>query len=190
MRRLLLILCLLLPALAATAEPRSYRLDPAGSEVRFGYAVGGVPGEGVMPVKSARMAIDFARLERSKAEVVLDVPRIRASSQMITDALKGESMLHAAAYPEIRFVSSKVSGSVRDGATISGMVTIRGVTRPLALKAQLYRPPDSAEGDLSRLTVLLTGTINRHDFGADGYGELVSGRVDLRIRAQLAETGG
>ncbi len=186
MLRILLFLCCLFPAMAATADPRSYRLDPGGSEVRFGYSVGGVPGEGVMPVKSARMTIDFARLERSSAEVVLDVSRIRASSKMATDALTGESMLDAAGHPEIRFVSSRVEGSVRDGAVISGRVTIRGVTRPLMLQGQLYRPPGSAQGDLSRLTVLLTGSIERHDFGADGYAGLVSDRVDLRIRAALS----
>ncbi|WP_108259556.1 YceI family protein [Mangrovicoccus ximenensis] len=190
MLRLLLFLWFLLPALAAIAEPVRYRLDPAGSEVRFLYSVGGVPGEGTMPVKSARMQIDFARLDRSSAEVVLDVASIRASTRLATDALRSQSMLDAAAYPEIRFVSRSVSGSVAAGAAISGRVTIRGVTKPLVLNAKLYRPPGSAAGDLSRLTVILTGTINRHDFGADGYGELVSERVELRIRAQLAAAGG
>ncbi|WP_138468269.1 YceI family protein [Poseidonocella sp. HB161398] len=189
MVRLLLILGLLLPALAGMAEPLNYRLDPAGSELRFGYKIGGIPAEGTMPVKSAEMVIDLARLGNSRAVVVLDVNGTRAASQIATDALKSESVLDAAAHPEISFRSDSVTGSVAEGARISGRVTIRGVTRPLVLSARLYRPPDSDPGDRDRLTVLLTGSIQRSAFGASGYPDLVADRVDLRIRAALRLIG-
>ncbi|MBE3636638.1 YceI family protein [Mangrovicoccus algicola] len=191
-RRAFLVLTCLLPLLAgaARAEPRDYALDRSGSEVRFTYMVGGVPTEGIMQIKAARMRIDLSRVERSSAEVVLDAASIRAASQMATGALRGEKVLHVARHPEIRFVSRRVSGSLQEGGRIEGEVTIRGITRPLVLQARIYRSAESAPGDLSRLTVLLTGAIARSAFGADGYGDLVSDRVVLHIRARLAASDG
>ena len=189
MYRLIVLLLLLLAVVpfAAGAEPRQYRLDPEGSVVGFGYTLGGVAGAGVMPILSADLVIDFARLSASRAEVRLDVTGARAANALVTQALTGPEVLDAASHPEIRFVSRRVEGSLRDGARLIGDATIRGVTRPMVLEARVYRARDSAEGDLSRITVLLTGAIDRSAYGADGYADLVADRVTLDIRAKLEQ---
>lgn len=175
---------LALSALAAAAAPTSYRLDPDQSKVEFTYSLSGKDGTGTMPITRADLDLDFDAVANSTAKVTLDASGARTNYFFVTDALKGDLVLDTAQYPAISFVSRKVSPAP-GGATIQGDVTIRGVTRPMVLSAQIYRRDGSAAGDRSRLSVRLTGQIDRTDFGADGYADMVGPVVKLDILARL-----
>ncbi len=185
MRALLPLLILLaLPPLAAAAAPTSYRLDPEQSLVKFTYTMSGKAGTGTMPITRADLVLDFDAVARSTANVTLDASGTKTNYLFAADALKGDSVLDTADYPTISFVSRKVAPAP-GGATIQGEVTIRGVTRPMVLDAQIYRREGSTADDLSRLSVRLTGQIKRSEFGADGYPDLVGDIVKLDILARL-----
>jgi polyisoprenoid-binding protein YceI len=68
---------------------------------------------------------------------------------------------------------------------VTGNLTIRGVTRPVTLLAEVFRPKGSAEDDRSRLTVRLTGRVNRSDFGAAGWSDMVGDEVRIVINARI-----
>lgn len=187
--RLILVVILMLSALPGWAEPRQYRLDPKNSLVEFIYVLSGAAGKGTMPITRADLEIDFGALSRSQADVSLSVTGARTSAVFVTQALKSDRVLNADEHPLIRFRSRSIQGSLAKGAKISGDVTIRGVTRPLTLDARLFRARGTDPKDLSRLVVQLSGHINRSDFGAGGYGDLVQDRIDLNISAHLLETG-
>lgn len=168
----------------AWAAPARYALDAQGSEVRFTYTLGGVDGAGTMPVSTADIVLDFDNAAASRTAVTLNPNRAETSTGLITSTLKSQDVLNTAQYPEIVFISRSVTAKP-GGAVVTGDVTVRGVTRPLTLEATIYRPEGSAPGDRSKLTVRLTGAINRHDFGASGYPDLVEETVTLDIRARL-----
>jgi polyisoprenoid-binding protein YceI len=184
------ILCLTLAACAAfpaLADAIPYRLDPGASTVAFGYSLGGTPLRGTMPVAAADIALDFDRAAGSRVQVVLDVGAAEAGNPMATEAMRSAGVLDAAAHPEIRFESTAIRAEGQ-GAEVEGRLTIRGVTRPVRLAAEIYRPPGSTEGDLSRLTVVLRGTVARSDFGATGFADLVADPVTLDIVARLVRS--
>lgn len=185
-RRCLAALCAGL-ATGARAAPRQYVLDPEGSEVRFVFRVGDLAAAGTMPVASADIALDFAVAARSRATVVLAADRADTGVGLMTAALKGADVLDTDRYPDIRFASTAFAAR-GTGAQVRGDVTVRDVTRPLTLHADIFRPPGSETGDRSRLTVRLSGQIDRHDFGASGYAGLVAPVVTLDIRAKLLRT--
>ncbi|MEO0381458.1 MAG: YceI family protein, partial [Pseudomonadota bacterium] len=64
----------------------------------------------------------------------------------------------------------------------------RGVTKRVKFNAQLFRAPGSAADDLSALRVILNGRVNRTDYGAIGYPELVADAVDIEIDANIRAT--
>ncbi len=179
-------LATLICALAAPARaaPAAYALDPDGSEVRFAFRVGGVDAAGTMPVASADIVLDFDTAARSSATVTLAAHRAETGAELMTNALKSEDVLDTDRFPTIRFSSTSFAASAT-GAVVRGDVTLRGVTRPLTLQATIFRPPGSTQGDRRRLTVRLTGQIDRTDFGASGYAGLVEPIVTLDIRARL-----
>lgn len=171
------------PRPAAAAADR-YLLETDRSEVQFRYTLEGVPGTGTMPIVSADLRLDFDRAANSSANVVLDASRARTGVIFVTQALKSGDVLNTAAHPRIVFRSRSFAAR-SGGASVAGDVTIRGVTRPLTLAAAIFRQEGTAEGDLSRLTVQLTGHVSRSAFGAGGFADLVADRVDLQITARL-----
>lgn len=169
---------------AAHAAAIHYVLDAARSSVRFETDFGKDRISGDMPVSAADLTLDFADVTNCRVAVRLDVARAGASFPFAAQALKGPKVLDAQSYPEISFVSTAVRRN-GDGARVAGDITIRGVTRPVTLDAAIYRQKGTAEGDLSHLTIRLTGRVNRSAFGASGWSDMVSDEVRIDILARI-----
>ena len=129
--------------------------------------------------------LDFDQVSNSTVAVTIDVKNAEASFPFAAQAMKGPKVLDAQAFPEITFASTSVSRA-GDGATVEGNVTIRGVTQPMTLAAQIWRQKDSEPGDLSHLTVRLVGKVKRSAFGATGWSDMVGDEVRLDILARIA----
>ena len=168
----------------AHAAPERYRLDPSQSDVAFTYLFEGAQKTGQMPIQSADMLIDIDNVPASRVDVTLNAHAARAGFIFATEAMKSPQVLSTGQHPVIRFQSTRFSGDVR-GATVLGNLTVRGVTRKVALKAELYRQRGTEATDHSKLTVLLTGRIDRRDFGAVGYPDFVGPEIGLRIIARI-----
>ena len=180
----LLASLILLAATSAQAAPEQYQLDTARSEVGFGFTLQGATVEGVMPVKRADMRIDLDNVPASSVDVTLNARNASAGVFFVTQTMKGPQVLDTAQHPEIRFRSTRFNGDL-NGATVTGDLTIRGVTRPVTLTAGLYRQRGTQAGDRSQLSVLLTGKISRSAFGAGGFPGFVEDPIDLRILARI-----
>lgn len=175
-------------ATAIYAAPQRYELEAQKSQVGFIYRLSGQPTRGEMPVRAADIRIDFDSLTRSTVDVTVDAARAKAGMIFATEALKAPSVLDVRTHPTIRFVSNRVrlkGNGLAEGALIDGTITIRGVTRPITLDANLYRQRGTEAGDLSRLSFRLTGRVSRSEFGATGYGDLVRDDIDLDIVARI-----
>ncbi|WP_101069250.1 YceI family protein [Roseovarius salinarum] len=184
LRLCLLALVLHLAAAAAGAAPVRYALDPARSHVGFTYATGDSTHDGEMPVDSAELRLDLDNLPASRIRVVLDARRARTGFFVATRILKGPRMLDVANHPEVRFRSTRITG--RPGAAqVRGRLTVRGVTRPVTLRARIYRQRGTAPGQRDHLLLQLEGTISRAAFGATAFPRLVDDRVGLNVRAVI-----
>lgn len=166
------------------AAPVQYELDKSSSVVGFTYYFNQDGTEGQMPVEAADLLLDIDNVSRSKIDVTLSPKGAKAGFLFATEALKGAQVLDASNHPTIRFVAREISGTIH-GAKVLGDLTVRGVSKPVTLAAQLFRQRGSEAGDLSRLSILLTGSLDRRDFGADGYPDLVGPKIDLRILARV-----
>ena len=122
---------------------------------------------------------------RSSFAVDLDAANAAANFPFATQALRSPKVLSTGDYPTIVYKSRSVTRTDA-GARVDGEITIRGVTQPLALDVVIYRQKGTEAGDLSRLSVLLTGSLQRSRFGAAGWGDLVGDRVDLKILARVS----
>lgn len=169
---------------AAHATPARYTLDAARSLVRFETFFGRDLITGDMPVSAADLTLDFANVANCKVAVRLDVAHASASFPFAAQAMKGPKVLDSASYPEILFQSTSVRRN-GDGARVSGDITIRGVTRPVTLDAAFYRQKGTEAGDLSHLTIRLTGLVHRSEFGARGWSDMVADEVRLDILARI-----
>ena len=185
MRTLILILILL--ATPLWAAPQTYRLEPDKSQVVFAWNFGEDEITGTMPVSRANLTIDFAQVANSSVNVAVDVTGAKAGFLFATQAMKGPKVLNAKEFPEIQFTSTKVRKSGA-GALIDGNITVRGVTRPTTLTAEIFRQSGTEKNDLSKLTIILTGTVIRSEFGAGGWADFAGEEIRLRITARIVRT--
>jgi len=102
--------------------------------------------------------------------------------------LRSPEFLDAAAHPEITFGSLAVEEGA-DGLAVRGVLTVRGVSREVAVRAEVSAPATDPWGD-ERLGVRLDARIDRRDFGITwneaipGGGMLVAHEV--RLSAELS----
>lgn len=175
---------LLLGAAPVAGKPLHYLLDPAQSDVGFSVNVGQSPLKGHMPVASADLILDFDKAAASRITVTLSPGSAQMGLPFATNAMKSPEVLDTEQFPEISFTSTRIRPTDA-GADVEGEITIRDVTRPITLKARLFRPPGSPEGTRDALTVKLSGAVNRSDFGATGFADMVGDRVELNISAHI-----
>lgn len=182
-----LVLVSLLCAGPAVARAVGYVLDPETSFVEFSVAFGPDRIIGTIPIRQSEFRLDLATGADSRVAVELDATGARANFPFASQALIGPKVLDAARHPVIRFESDtvRISGET---ARVEGKVTIRGQTRPVSLDVTAYRQRGTEPGDLSRLTLLVTGSVRRSDFGATGWMDMVSDEVAIRIVVRISRS--
>ena len=174
-----------LPARLAAA-PIRYVLDTSRSTVGFGVDLAGQTFTGSMPVASADLALDFATLRNSRIAVTLDAARARMGFALATDAMRGPDLLDTARHPVIAFRSTAVQPTDDPArATVSGDVTIRGITGPVTVAAVLTQDRATLGQDNPELVFILQGRVNREMFRITAYKGLVGPMVSLDIRASI-----
>jgi len=169
---------------ALSAETIKYNLLKEGTNIGFTYQFGANPNMGQFVDYDATIAINFEQAIKSQVDVTLRTDTAKAGFAFATSALRSKSVLNTKAYPDIRFVSTSVrpAGS---GAVIMGDVTVRGITKPLALKAVILRAPGTKPSERENLRLRITGQLNRHEFGANGFPDQVGDLLDIKIDARI-----
>jgi polyisoprenoid-binding protein YceI len=179
------IAVLLIGCAPVFARPVVYALDAANSTVAFETDFGPDKITGDMPVDSATLNLDFDRVGNSQIDVRLGADAASASFPFAAQALKGPKVLDTGNHPDIHFESSSVRAT-KEGADVKGNLTIRGVTKPVTLAAIIWRQKGTKAGDLSRLTLRLTGRVKRSAFGATGWADMVGDEVRIIITARIS----
>lgn len=179
-----LALALAVAPLAGLAKPLTYAMDTSGSIIGFATDFGQTPITGTMPVLTADMVLDFEQVANSRVLVSLNANGATASLPFAANAMKAAGVLDTTRHPKLTFRSTRITPK-GEGAHVIGELTIRGVTRPVALDATIWRQQGTQAGDRSRLTIRLTGTIHRSDYGATGWADMVGDEVRLDIRARV-----
>ena len=185
--RFALLAALALPT-ALFAGTVDYVLDTEASTVGFETDFGPDLITGTFPLETADLKLDFVNVANSTVSVALDVTGAEASFPFAAQALKGPKVLDAKEFPKMSFVSTAVR-KVGDAAEVTGGITLRGVTKPITFKAELFRPAGSDPADHAHLTLRLTGHVLRSAFGATGWADMVGDEVRIVINAKVDAKG-
>jgi polyisoprenoid-binding protein YceI len=137
-----------------------------------------------MPVSSADIRLDFQNIAASTIRVRLNVAAARTNIPFATEAMTGPRVLDARNHPEIAFESTRIRAS-GGRAQVEGRLTIRGVTRPVTLAAEILSYGAGGEQDLSDLEIRLGTAVNRSDYGATGFADMVGDEVRILIVARI-----
>lgn len=181
MRALILSLFFAIPAFA---EPIKYELVPDPESISFTYSFDERDFTGYFPTYTADIALDWDRAANSSLDVEIQTGDASAGFIFASQTLRGPEMLWSQKYPAMRFVSTDAR-AVEGGATITGDLTIRDVTKPVTLQVKLFRAAGTQPGERDNLKFVATTSLSRSAFGANGYPKLVDDELGITINGQI-----
>ncbi|MDO9338651.1 MAG: YceI family protein [Caulobacter sp.] len=177
--------------------PGTYRLDPDHTTVLFRVNHVGMSNfTGQFRKVDASLMLDPKSPEASSVTVDIDAASLNTNVQVspgFDKTLTGPEWLDAGAHPKITFKSTKVTKTGPDTADVAGDFTLKGVTRPIVLKARFndgYRP-NAMDG--ARVGFSATTSFKRSDFGisygipAPGSKMGVSDAVEVIIETEFTQ---
>ena len=123
--------------------------------------------------------VDYAGApEKSRVNITIDTNSIAADDPKLTEHLKTADFFDVAKFPQSTFVSTEIKPGGESGAThtVTGNLTMHGVTKSITFPATIAVTPEAA-------TVDSTFSINRKDFGI-----VYAGAADNAIRDNVVLT--
>lgn len=183
-RCLALLLACLLPLSASAAD--RYRLDPVHTRVLFAVEHAGFS-QALGTVSGSEGVLEFDPDDWRGAhlEVVVPIARLDLGDDKWNQATLARNLLDGQRHPQARFVSTRVEPVDAHNARVHGLLTLRGVTREIALDVRLNAlkrhplPPFRRTAGFSA-----TATLQRSDFGIDAWRSVIGDQVELRIEAE------
>jgi len=124
---------------------------------------------------------DFAR---SRFEGEIEMASVDTGSADRDAQLRTNELLDVAHHPKLSFKSTRIDAKGGSRYVVRGDLTIRGVTRSVALDVEYSGTSKSPSGrPVARIAV--RGTINRKDFGVSLNAVLEAGSIALGEKVKL-----
>ncbi|TDQ11240.1 YceI family protein [Pedobacter metabolipauper] len=150
---------LALSAFKNGAKPVTYTVDAAKSSITWiGKKVTGSH-NGTIALKSGSLNVDGKNV--TGGSFVIDMTAIKDAdgSDKLEGHLKADDFFGSAKFPTSTFVITKVAGSGAN-LTVSGNLTIKGITKPLSFPASVTT---NADGTVSALAGKITVDRTKYD---------------------------
>jgi polyisoprenoid-binding protein YceI len=169
----------------AIAPAGTWSLDPVHSRVDFevSYLAGTFRGE--FHEVSAELTVDG---DRASLEGTAKVASVDVKDENLSAHLQSPDFFDAERHPELRFAAGDIRLGADHKLSVEGVLTIRGVTRPVHVTGTVSAPIADAYGN-DRVGVNLTTSVDRTEFGLNWNQPLPSGDPalanDVTILAEL-----
>lgn len=185
--RFLLAAALTVATASAFAAPVTYKMDPAHTDViaqwsHFGYS---------NPIAhfgqaDGTIVYDAEDIAASSVEVTLPMSGMSSHVGAFDDHLRSAELFDVANFPEATFKSTKVEAAGEGKLSITGELTLKGVTKPVVLAATINKVADHPMSGQPTAGFDATTTIKRSDFGLGLYAPAVSDEVQIRITTEAS----
>jgi polyisoprenoid-binding protein YceI len=157
------IVALTFPSFASAA---TWNIDPEHSNIGFKVRhlmVSNVRGS--FEKHTGVVYIDDKDITRSKVEVTIDTASINTNVQKRDEHLRSADFFDVAKYPTMTFVSKKVAKAGKDKLSVTGDLTLHGVTRQVVLNVEGLTGESKDPWGNIRRGATATTTISRKDYG-------------------------
>jgi polyisoprenoid-binding protein YceI len=178
-----LIACAAAPAIFAAD---TYHLEKTHVDLLFSINHAGFTQKhGSFRDLDATLEYDAAKPQNSKIDVTVKTDSLDTANPERDKDVKGERFLDVAKYPEMHFVSTKVTRDSNQSLRIDGQLTLHGVTRSLTLYAKLNKAAPNPFDKRPTLGFSATGWLKRSDYGIATYVPVIGDEVTLTIDAEF-----
>lgn len=171
--------------LQAAEEGNLYRIKAKSS--RVGFCVDSSIGRFEAEFKGIQGGLALRRKvwgDESQMLVMVDTNSLEMKEDFVKNMLKSESFLDTETYSKILFVSTGLKWLDHEKAILNGMLTMHGVTKPMAFDVKLTMVDNKSAEQVADIVVTASSFIKRTDFDMDRLTFLVSDTVELCMRVE------
>ena len=149
------------------AEPAEFVLDPTHTYITFFVShLGFSDLAGMFLTSEGSFTYDEEAKELTSAKITVDTDSVFTNHDERDKHLKSADFLNTGEFPEMTFVATKAEKSSDTEGTITGDLTLLGVTKPITLDATLNKAGAYPFGDGHyAIGIDATATIKRSEFG-------------------------
>jgi polyisoprenoid-binding protein YceI len=163
----------------------SWQLDTVHSHVGFSVKhLMVATARGQFKSYSGTVKLDPKDFTKSVFEGEIDVASIDTNNADRDNHLRANDFFDVANHPKISFKSTSIEAKSEGEYVVHGDITIRGVTKPIALDAEFLGISKSPYGHMVA-GISVRGTLNRKDFGVNFNAVLETGGVALGEKVKL-----
>ncbi|ORE85827.1 hypothetical protein ATO7_11058 [Oceanococcus atlanticus] len=178
---------LLAVAVAAPAQAADkYKFDTVHSQVIFFVShLGFSMSEGEFLDFDGGFSFDQKNWGNSSVDVTIKTASISLDDKKWDDHMKNEDFFNVEKYPTMTFKSTKVESKDGKTGTITGDLTLLGVTKPVTLDVTFNKAgahPFNPKKQLIGFSA--TGTLKRSEFGMKYALPAVGDEVEIRIEVE------
>ena len=181
MNRLAMLIATVLVTGAAQAAPETYTIDNSHTYPQFTYTHLGFSKQTQKFDKtSGTVTLDRAA-KTGAVDVVIDATSVNTGFALFNQHIQEPDYFDTAKYPTITFKSSKMTFNGDEPASLTGDLTIKGVTKPVTLSVTRFKcsPISGLKGDTCVANANVT--IKRSEFNMGKYRFLAGNDVALNL---------
>jgi len=172
----------------SAAVAGEYQLDPAHTNVFFRLAHLGFSGYmGRFNKIEGKVKLDPKDVAKSGLDVTIDAASIDVNNEKLQGELRDKEVFDTAAYPNITFKATKLEQKDVNRGTITGDLTLHGVTKPVTLDVTLNGVGVHPMTQKPTLGFSATATIKRSDFGITKWAQFVGDSVQIIIETEIQQ---
>ena len=156
----------------------TWKLDPAHSAAEFKVKhmmISNVKGS--FSGLSGALSLDETDYTHSNVEVSIPVDTLSTGDAQRDGHVKSAEFLDAGTFPAITFKSSNIDSTGGANYSVTGDLTIHGVTKPVTLAVEDVSEPSKDPWGNHRIGLSASVKINRKDFGLSWNAALETGGV-------------
>lgn len=169
---------------SAIASPETFTFDPSHSFVTWHVNHFGFSNPSGKWNVEGKLVLDEKKPTDSKVNVKINLASLVTGIPKLDEHLKSSDFFDVEKYPVATFVSDKVNVLSKNSATVHGMLTLHGVTKPVTLNVKLLKLAEHPYTHKQSAGFFATTTLKRSDFGINKYIPDVGDEVKIEIDAE------
>lgn len=136
------------------------------------------------------LTVDPVNPQNSKVDVTIHTNNSNTGIAELDDILKGASFFNITKYPSATFVSNSVHMTGKNTADVAGVLTVRGIAKPVTLQMTLNKVGEHPFYMKKSVGFSGSAAVKRSDFGMTGYLPGVDDHVELYMQSEAQITDG
>ncbi len=170
---------------SAHAAPVTYNVDSSHTYPRFSYSHFGLSTQLSSFSKTTGKVVFDATAKTGSVDITIDMKSVNTGFADFNEHIQGEDFLDTAKFPTASFKSTKVVFDGDKPKTIDGLLTIKGVTKPVTLTVTSFLSMAHPMVKKPAIGANAHTTIKRTEFNAGKYAPYVGDdvRIDIAIEA-------